>query len=624
MARKKKNAEQIEYLRSVHEKLRASIQNASEGIPNDSTRLAFSSHCTLARKYYSGEQNENSAMTDGVDDGFENYRVIINRILVNIETKLANIAFNDPTFNLRPANAASVNSARVMKAGLQHYWRKADIQQELKKALLDSKILRYGVVHVGWLQETFTETRLDDPIPVEGDSDVANAALIAEKISESGEDGLGAGEEVLEPYTREIPESEIIYNGPKVRRIRPENVFFDPDSNWDVEDSRFIAFREFIPLDELKTYYGQYDQSVVKSIKGKPMARKSGSLGDEPDYASSYSDSMLYAEIYHFYDKRRRRYVVTCLDGSEFIESPLYVGSWPWKWSGYPLVVIVDHPIPDLDPSKCQSDLELAQVPQDALNDVRSKQLSHIAQFNIKYFFQSGGLDDAGRRALRSTVPGEGVEFLGERPPEVAQPPSIPADVYRVAQEMSEDMDYLLGVSDYNRANIPGGRRTATEVAAIQSSGSGRVDSSVAEFARMVKEVARRIMVMLQAYTSGVISIPVDNTANMKEFVDFSRETIVGEFDIDVVIGSGNPLNEEADRQALVNLLSTLMPLAQAGQVDIMPIVKGIIDRSGIPGLEGIIVQPQQPEAAPVDEGGQVADPMAELAAMIEMGDQPV
>lgn len=561
-------------------------------------------------QYYAGKQFE-MPTPDG------DHAVVVNRVLPNLELKRDAIGFTTPEFIMKAASTMDEEAAKVGKAALVHFWETEETQRELKRALHDALICRFGVVQIGWTFETEDGVCLsDDRLGTEGDA--IDPATMAEMVSE-GKDPLS-----------QIPRDRVLKDAPSVKRIRPGDFMIEPGADYDVEQARYVVWRETMPLDEVKA---DPRYSGTDALKGDELYQdyllddRTRDLKPE-----ERPDDCKCVTLYHYYERKRR---IHCVYAKDNEQQPLLTERFPWDYDGYPFAVIVAHEIPDQSPAECKSDLDLIKPLQDATNVTRSVALNHIEQFTAKFQTRAGSLTPAARRQLKSTRRGTIVEHtgIGDQAIFPLPVPQIPSDIYAVEQRSQSDIDYVLGVSDYMRNTVAEGRRTATEVAAIQQSGSARVDSSVIHFSRFAEQVAEKVLALLQQFAYHTITLPIfDEATNVQAFVGMNVDTIRGQYRVKVEVGSTQAQNEESEKQNMIFLLQTLTPYAQlidpmtgAPAINLIPLIRKIISRFGLKGAANEIISPPQPPPvmtqAPPFPALTGQDPQAQLAALFGQAD---
>jgi hypothetical protein len=563
------------------------------------------------RRYYGGQQYAGTWKADG--DHF----VTVNRILPNIELKVDTVAYSLPEFIEKPRTEQGKLAAPIGKAALSYYFDTERLMAPIKDAWRDAKISRFGVVYVGWRFETEDLILENDRKPTDAD------ALDPQRAAELASEGQ-------DPFTP-VPQAEVHVDAPSIRRINPANFMLEPGAGSKLQDARFVVWREEVPLDEIKRN-SAYDPAVTAKLKGDPL------YGDDclPDDIREMGedarpDDTKCVTLWHYFEKARRLH---CVSAKEAPKKWLLVEKWKHPFKDYPFELIVAHELPDKNPSECVSDVDLILPLQDAVNQTRSRQVNHVEQFNEKYQTRTGNLTPASRRQMRSSRRGMIVEHNGSNDNAIfpLQTPPIQPEVYAVEDRSMRDIDYMLGVSDYQRNQMPsGGRRTATEVATLQQTGSSRVDGDQRAFDDFLGRITAKVLQLLQEFAYHTRSIPIyGQNDQVQSFVDMNVDSIKGEYDILVKAGSTRMKNEEADKQNAIFLLQTLTPYAQMVDpmtqqpvINLTPLIRELVKKSGVEVADEILGQMQPPMAPPMPGmqpgmdpamGGMAGAPMDPMA----------
>ncbi len=556
------------------------------------------------RDYYKGEQLKNANPTAHEDF------VVVNRLLPNIEIKSDTIAFRTPDFILKPRTLESISRVNLAKSLLEYYWETSGAQEEAKKAWSDMKVIRLCVLRVGWNFQTPEITLVDERRMTFSDQQSGDIEAELDQVSKDGK-------------VMVIPDEDVVYDQPQVWRINPVDFFIDPACDWQIEKARFLVWRERTILKDVLDNPAYENAEKIAEKKYSDDLEQQVKKTSDKDYETEVPDELYEVKLLHYYEKARRIHIVFDEDDMETV---LLAQNWPWPFNSYPFVCETAHAINDISPKECPSDVDLARPLQDSLNICRTRQLTHISQNNAKFQSKKGVIDPHARRQLESNVPNTVVEHNGLDTQSIAilPMPNQNPEIYRLEDSALRDIDYQLGVSDFQRNVIPQGRRTATEVSAIQSTGSSRVDRDLRSFESLCARVASLYLALIQKYASHAVTLKVyDESTGVATFVEMSRQQIAGKFDVSVEVSSTMPLNKEVESQRAVQLLQVLTPYAQMVDpitqqpvINLVPLMKKIIELSGISNAAEI-VQPPQPQPMPgmMQPGiGQQQDPMAMLA----------
>ena len=140
-----------------------------------------------------------------------------------------------------------------------------------------------------------------------------------------------------------------------------------------------------------------------------------------------------------------------------------------------------------------------------------------------------------------------------------------PTDFYDQSGMITNDIDRVSGVSDYQRGSAQTSiKRTATEAAMIQDAANARAQDRLAKIESTLARLAERIIKLMQQYMTGeqvarIVTMPG------KAWVNYDKDYIQGEFDFEVAAGSTEPMNETFRRQSALQLVDASMPFLEMG-----------------------------------------------------------
>jgi hypothetical protein len=191
-----------------------------------------------------------------------------------------------------------------------------------------------------------------------------------------------------------------------------------------------------------------------------------------------------------------------------------------------------------------------------------------------------------------------------------------PSDFYDQSGMITNDIDRVSGISDYQRGaaqtNI---KRTATEAAMIQDASNSRAQDRLAKVETILSQVAERIIGLMQQYMTGeqvarIVTIPT------RAWVNYDADYIKGEFDYDVVAGSTEPQNETFRRQSAMQMVDASMPFLQMGVANPLGLYIYILQRGfGVKDVTQFVIPPKggaPDQQLPSPDGGNVAAPPQE------------
>jgi hypothetical protein len=199
-----------------------------------------------------------------------------------------------------------------------------------------------------------------------------------------------------------------------------------------------------------------------------------------------------------------------------------------------------------------------------------------------------------------------------------------PPEFYNQSELISQDIDRVSGVSEYQRGSLPEIRRTATEAGIIQDAANARSADKLAIIERAIGDCARRLVMLAQEFMTGEQAVRLVGKSSEQVWINFDRDYIQGEFDFEVEGGSTQPVNESFRRQMAMQVVDAMAPFAQAGIIDMAKLATYVLQYGfGIKSAAGFITQPPPPEPAPAPQEQMPPDlpPEAMMQGMPPQGD---
>ena len=205
---------------------------------------------------------------------------------------------------IKPDNAAN---AVIAETVVNYWWRFRDIRAEFRRAVKDLLIFGHGWVKTGY--RFVEESVIED--------------------SEEPSDPMSGGESAATTV--------ILQDSPFAERVSPFDVFVDPDAT-SMHDIKWIAQRIRRPLAEVKA-----DKRYSKSAREDVTVMAVGRYSDDPSRRKIHDQNYGYAEIWEFYDVRKRTMSVFCEGGDSFLIKPTPM---PYAF-GHPFVMLRNYEVPD-------------------------------------------------------------------------------------------------------------------------------------------------------------------------------------------------------------------------------------------------------------------------------------
>lgn len=490
------------------------------------------------------------------------------RMLINISFSTINViapavAVNYPKITVNAVRAENAPNAVVVEAVVNYWWRFREIRTEFRRAVKDLLIIGHAWVKTGYRfveEEVISEA--DDPTdPVEGGESAST--------------------------------SVIVQDAPFAERVSPFDVFVDPDAT-SMHDIKWIAQRIRRPISEVRADK-RYSKIAREAVEVMAVNRYS----EDPSHRKVYDKDYGYAEIWEFYDVRKKLMCVFTEAGDNFLIKPTKM-----QYAfGHPFTMMRNYDVPDqFYPI---GDLEQIEPLQRELNETRSQMMNHRKRFARKYLYKEAAFDSMGRTALESDEDNVMVPVVSDEPlgAVVAPFPAVinPPEFYDQSNLISSDIDRITGLPEFMTGGLPEIRRTATEVSAIQDAANARTADKLAIVETSISEVARRLVILAQQFMTGEQVARLIGKDGEPVWVNFDRDYLEGDFDFEVVGGSTQPHNEAVRRQTALQIVDALAPFAGAGVVNMSELASYVMQYGfNIKNPEKFIqAPPPPPEMSP-------------------------
>jgi len=531
----------------------------------------------------------------------QNDRLIINIVFATVNVLVPAVSVNNPKFTISARKPDSQAQAMLTQEILNYLWQVHRYQQDFRLAVLDFIIIGHGWNKVGYKWVKKEPESKDADVESDGSPDADSDAY--EEGVDDRKDKEGNSESELNTDD----------DRPFVERISPFDVFVDPDARHPKE-MRWIAQRTWRPLADVRVD-SRYSATARKKVGARSWSRwtDGNADGDGRSGDTEPAQNLQYAEIFEFYDLKRKTVATLSYDSSDdggedggFLIKPKKM---PYA-SGHPFEMIRNYEVPDhFYPI---GDIEQIESLQLELNETRNQMMNHRKRFARKWLYEKDAFDRDGVMALESDVDNVMIPVISDGDPAnvIAPVPAVitPPEFYNQSDMISTDMDRVSGVSDYQRGAQTAIKRTATEAAMIQDASNSRAQDRLTKIEDSLGRIGERIINLMQQYLTGkhvarITSIPG------AAWLEYDKDYIKGEFDYSVQGGSTEPQNETFKRQSAMQLVDASMPFLDAGVADPVKLYRKVLEGFGITDPTGFI-QPQALAAnAPPPPGEQPALP---------------
>ncbi len=520
-----------------------------------------------------------------------NDQLIVNLVFSTINVLGPAVAVNNPRFVVNARRPDTAPQATVTEEILNYVWRTYRYQEDFRLAVNDFLITGHGWIKCGYkFTKPIEEKKADD--------------------SDSMNDPTAPDQEGIDDRD-DVPgnvESEMYVNDdrPFLERVSNFDMFVDPDCRHPKEMC-WIAQRVWRPVQDVKVD-SRYSATARRRVSGKSWSRWSTGDGDG-DGRDGGPDKgpKSFVEIIEFYDIKRHKVCTFALDGSDESNSDasnlflIKPQTMPYAM-GHPFVMLRNYEVSDtFYPIGDVAQIESLQL---ELNQTRTQMMNHRKRFQRKWLYEKDAFDRDGVQALESDVDNTMIPVMSDGNPGnvIAPLPAVitPTDFYDQSSMISNDLDRVSGISDYQRGSGQTSiKRTATEAAMIQDAANARAQDRLAKIEGVLAQLGERIIGLMQQYMTGeqvarIVTMPG------KAWVNYDADYIQGEFDFDVAAGSTEPMNETFRRQSALQLVDASMPFLQMGVANPVGLYMQVLQKGfGIKDVSQLVQVPPPPEPDP-------------------------
>jgi hypothetical protein len=562
-------------------------------------------------------------------------QLTVNMIFATKNVMAPAVAINNPRFVVNARKPDNAPQAVITEEVLNYLWRTHKYQSEFRLAVDDWLLIGHGWLKVGYkfVKEPKEKTPdgsassagsgegLNNRTPkgtgtVPGLEHWGKTWDSSENAKPTSSVGAGINGDELEEGIDDREdvegnvESELNVDDdrPFLERISPFDMYVDPDARHPKE-MRWIAQRTWRAVADVHVD-SRYSATNRKRVSGSSWSRWDGGEGQDARSAGEKADkgSVTFAEVIEFYDIKRKK---VCTFATQDDESSMDDGflikpqKMPYAF-GHPFVMLRNYEVPDhFYPLGDVGQIESLQL---ELNETRNQMLNYRKKFRRAWVYSEDRFDRKGVQALESDVDNVMIPVMGDADPStaIAPVPTVitPPEFFDQSAMITNDLDRVSGVSDYQRGAQTAIKRTATEAAMIQDAANARAQDRLAKVESILAEVAERVIGLMQQFLTGeqtarIVTMPV------KGWINYDPSRIAGQFDYEVVGGSTEPQNETFRRQSAMQLADISSLFMQAGVVNAPALFQELLQKGfGIKDASRFIQQQPPPEQAPPPAGG--------------------
>lgn len=489
-------------------------------------------------------------------------------------TQSAQSAFynRDPYITVNPTRKSSIMGAVILEAAVNYYWRKLDIKSAVQSEIQDCILIGHAWNKTGY-----------------------NVEL----------SGDGSQLQV---------KSDTLFSN----RVSWRDIYFNIGSMNPPYDSSWVMHRIYLPLDTVKKRYG----SKAKDLHGSSL----------PDFTKEMKESVIYKDdiqfvsLYEIWDASERMIYLYCDENQTFMDNarpwPEYMRSYPFQMLAFNRINDKPYPKSDIAPWEPQL-LEKIKLQWLMLN--------HMKRWSRTMVGKKGALSPSEQTKFAQGIDGTYLESSAsdiQTAFRTLDYGSLPPDIYAVLDRIEGVIRSVSGQPEFDRGGSTQARtRTLGELELIQSGSQTRTDRKTDLIETHCEEIARHMIAHMQAqfYVPQIVKItgrePQEVIAAfgnkfdpLSQTIEFSKEDIMGEYDINVKSGSTLPLNKKTRDQMLQKVLELAAPFAQAASippfiaVTMKEILKGYDIQSLEAAFDAQMQEMQQQQQAQAQDGNVQVD----------------
>ena len=493
----------------------------------------------------------------------------INEMFAYKDASLANLYYKDPFLAVNPKKNATIASAYILEAGLNHLWRELKLKADIELEITDSLFVGHAWNKVGNNTKT-----------------------------------SGSGDLL------KIIEDSIYAN-----RVSWRDMYMNVGCKNPPKDNIWLAQRIYRPTEDVKKDYGK----VAKRLNGSSY----------PSIDIKYMKNILYKEdfnftaIYEVWDAHERM-VYTLADeiNNEYLEDPK---PWPDYLDEFPFQFLSFHNIPD-EPYP-QSDVAPWEPQVKEKIKLFTMMLNFAKRWNRQMLITKGtmGLQEMDKfeKGIEGSILQANKTGDLQSAVKMLDWGSMPPDFFMLVDRLDALIDRIRGQSQFQQGGVTKtATRTSGELELIKGVADARSDRKQDRIETHCENIARHLLMqmknnfdvpyiaritgkeppeIIQAFKDQGIFDPASQT------IKFDKSAIQGDFDVSVKAGSTLPLDKGTRDKILNNVYQMSIHLASAPSVPpfIAEIVKELLKDYEIKGLEVAFDEQQKAAQQKAEEASQ-------------------
>lgn len=471
----------------------------------------------------------------------------INEVYAYVDTSMANLFNKDPYITVNPQKTSSIKGAAILEVVCNYYKRILRTKEEFEFELFDCLLAGHAWHKTGTKVQTV---------------------------------GIGVDTKISsdEFYSNRVNYKDVVFN---IGSVRPPL------------DSRWIAQRIIKPTDEVKKTYG------VRAI-GVPGGPHP-SLKEDEVKTAAYKSDLNYSILWELHDINDRTICLLAEGHDKYLREetpwPEYINEFPFRRLSWNFNPESAFPIPDIKPIEPQI-LEKIKFLGMVLN--------HIKRNSRQLLAKKGTISTKEMDKLEKGIDGSVIEVkTNGNPAEAVQPlayAQMPTEIFTVLNRLDEIINKVGGQPATDQgAPQRTISRTEDELIMIKEGSKSRTTRKLNRFEDHIESTFKDLIAHMQANfdLQQVIKITGDTPQDIiqalgnnfnpqTKTVQFSKDDIQGQYDVDVQAGSTLPLDKETRMSLLSLIFDKATRLAQLPSIPpfMQTLIKEMLKDYGIKSLE--------------------------------------
>jgi hypothetical protein len=403
----------------------------------------------------------------------------------------------------------------------------------------------------------------------------------------------------------------------KPLNISPFNFFIDPNATT-IDDAEYCGFAIYKSLGEV----AKLNKKKVEQLKASLSMPTDEWLNYGKDGSSETSSpkKLLYIEIYFRDDSTMIGEDEETGEEVEILKYPkgrkvciagdvlLYDGENEYKDGKFPFAILKCYDIPG--EFWGMGEVQQIMAPTNTVN-VLTNSLVETAELTSNPIWI---LDKNSGVTKGSLTNRKGLVVRKNPGTEVKRdaPPTMPAYIQNVIDNMKQDIENISGVFDVTRGEKPTGITAAAAIQALNEQAQGRIKLKVQNLEQFLSEVGGLWLSRIQQFWASARIIRVMQDDYKPSFTTLSGDEVDGDFDIIIAAGSTMPENKTSKLQQMIQL-------AQTQAEDGLPLVdrQTVLENADMPGIQKILQRFQQNQQ--LQSQGSQSQEQAQLQTQLQI-----